>query len=583
MPTTTPRRNKLQFRERAELLDFMLEVSAATSETLDLDELLQNVSNIVSRVLHYELFAILLYNDREKDLRIRYAVGHREEIVRNLSIRLGEGITGTAAQKREAILVKDVRQDERYLNAIDAVRTELAVPMLTRGRLVGVIDVQSTRLGAYQEDDRSMLRLIASRVATSIDNARLYRRAERQYRTLKTLRKISTEISSILELDELLSTVATSVRSLMSYDAFSILLVDEEQQALRHRFSIRYDQRVNTDNVPLGKGITGTAVETRQAVRVHDTTVDARYIASHADIRSEVAVPLMLRDKVIGVMDVESDQLGYFTEDHERTLVLLAPQVAAAIENAQLYQDIAQRERHMQEDLTAAHELQAILLPTEPPEVRGMELGIGFRPARQVSGDIFDFFEHRDQQMTIAFGDSSGKGAAAALYGALVSGLMRTMANRHRYPEQLMKALNGKLIERKVEARYVTLLLMLWDPHSRTLAMSNAGATLPLICRGDEIVELKMEGVPIGLLPDREYDQVEFKARSGDLIVLYSDGVSDHMSPEGKEYGRARLARIVRQRCQLKPDDLVAALFADLDKFNTTLFDDQTLIVMKVK
>jgi sigma-B regulation protein RsbU (phosphoserine phosphatase) len=583
MPTTTPRRSKLQFRERAELLDFMLEVAQVTAETLDLDELLQNVSNIVRRVLHYELLAILLYNDRDKDLRIRYAVGHREEIIRNLSIPLGEGITGAAAQNREAILVKDVSQDDRYLNALDAVRTELAVPMLTRGRLVGVIDVQSTRAGAYQEDDRSMLRLIASRVATAIDNARLYRRAERQYRTLKTLRKISNEISSILDLDELLSTVASSVRSLMSYDAFSILLVDEAQKALRHRFSIRYDQRVNTDNVPLGRGITGTAVETRQAIRVHDTSVDDRYIASHSDIRSEIAVPLMLRDKVTGVMDVESDLLGYFTEDHERTLVLLAPQVAAAVENARLYQDIAQRERRMQEDLMAAHELQTILMPTEPPDVHGMEIAIGLRPARLVSGDIFDFFEHRDQQTAIAFGDSSGKGAAAALYGAVVSGLMRTMASRNRHPAQLMKALNGKLIERKVEARYVTLLLMLWDPHSRMLTMSNAGATVPLVYRGKEIIDVKLEGVPIGLLPDREYDEVQFQTQADDLIVLYSDGVSDHMSPEGKDYGRTRLARIIRRHCWLKPDELIKAVFADLDEFNTTLFDDQTLIIMKVK
>jgi sigma-B regulation protein RsbU (phosphoserine phosphatase) len=264
-------------------------------------------------------------------------------------------------------------------------------------------------------------------------------------------------------------------------------------------------------------------------------------------------------------------------------LVLLAPQVAAAIENAQLYQDIAQRERHMQEDLAAAHELQTILMPTEAPEVHGMEAAIGFRPARLVSGDVFDFFEHRDEQTVIAFGDSSGKGAAAALYGAVVSGLMRTMGRRHRRPAQLMRALNTKLIERKVEARYVTLLLLLWDPRTRVMTMSNAGATLPLICRGKEIIDLKMEGVPIGLLPDREYDEVEFQAQPGDLILLYSDGVSDHLSPEGKEYGRGRLSRVIRRRCWQEPEDVVKAVFADLDKFNTTLFDDQTLIVMKVK
>ena len=160
---------------------------------------------------------------------------------------------------------------------------------------------------------------------------------------------------------------------------------------------------------------------------------------------------------------------------------------------------------------------------------------------------------------------------------------MRTMARRNRGPAQLMKALNCKLIERKVEARYVTLLVLQWNPHLRTLTMSNAGSTPPLICRGREIIDLKLEGVPIGLLPDREYDEVGFKAEPGDLIVLYSDGVSDHMSPEGKDYGRARLSRVVRKRSWQKSEDVVKAILADLDSFNTTLFDDQTLIVMKVK
>jgi putative methionine-R-sulfoxide reductase with GAF domain len=143
------RKATIRFRERSELLDFLLEVSAATSMTLDLDPLLANVAQIVQKVLPYDLFAILLYSERRRDLRIRYAVGHREEIVSNLAIALGEGITGTAAARIEPVLVSDVRADPRYLNSVDAVRTELAVPMTARGKLVGVIDLQSTRVAAY--------------------------------------------------------------------------------------------------------------------------------------------------------------------------------------------------------------------------------------------------------------------------------------------------------------------------------------------------------------------------------------------------------------------------------------------------
>src|ERR1035438_3789894 len=194
------RKTSIRFRERSELLDYLLEVSAATSQTLDLDLLLANVAEIVQKVLPYDLFAILLYNDRRQDMRIRYALGHREEVVRGLSIALGEGITGTAAARREPLLVGDVRNEPRYLHTLDAVRTELAVPMMARGKLVGVIDLQSTRLNAYTEYDRALLRLIAARVAATIDNARLYLRAERQNRTLKTLANISREFSSILDL-----------------------------------------------------------------------------------------------------------------------------------------------------------------------------------------------------------------------------------------------------------------------------------------------------------------------------------------------------------------------------------------------
>src|SRR5206468_1514646 len=170
----TPRKATVRFRERSELLDFLLEVSAVTSETLDLDKLLANVADIVKKVIDCELFAILLYNEKSQGLRIRYAVGHRPEIVNKLTLSLNEGLTGAAATQREPILVGDVRNDPRYLSSIDAVRTELAVPMIARQQLVGVIDVQSTRLNAYTEYDRALLRLIASRVAVAIDNARLY-------------------------------------------------------------------------------------------------------------------------------------------------------------------------------------------------------------------------------------------------------------------------------------------------------------------------------------------------------------------------------------------------------------------------
>ena len=574
----------IRFRERAELLDFLLEVAAVTSETLNLEQLMANLAAIIAKVIPYELFAILLYSERLGALRIRYAIGHREEIVRNLLIALGEGITGAAAASREAILVPDVRKDPRYLSGVDAVRSELAAPMIARGKLVGVIDVQSTRVNAYTEYDRALLKLIASRAATAIDNARLYRRVERQNRTLATLAHLGRDFS-ILDLEQLLGHIAQAVKRLINYDAFSILLVDEERGYLRHRFSIRYDQRVQLDQIPLGKGITGAAAQLREVVRADNTLADPRYIPSHPDVRSEVAVPLIARDRVIGVMDLESDRYAYFTDEHVRMLSLLAPQIAIAIENARLYEELAQRQKQMEQDLEAARELQSALVWRTPPEIEGLDLAVGYRPARQVTGDLCHFYPFDGGEALITLGDVSGKGVAAALYGALVNGLLMSLAPRRRSPAALMKALNQALLERQVYARYVTLLTLRWLPAQRQIVMANAGSMPPVLCRRGEILKPRVEGVPLGLIPDAEHEEIVVQGEPGDLVVLYSDGLPDQTNEQGEEYGRARLLEALRRAWDQPPQAVVDTVFADLDQFSAGAgpSDDQTLLVLRLR
>jgi len=339
------------------------------------------------------------------------------------------------------------------------------------------------------------------------------------------------------------------------------------------------------DNIPNGKGITGAAAQAREVIKVDDTLADPRYIPSHPDIRSEVAVPLILRDRVIGIMDVESERIGFFTEDHVRTLSLLAPQIAASVENARLYQEVTKHKERMEEDLRAARELQSVLLPRQAPDVAGLEIATGVRPAREISGDLYDFFRQGRERAAIALGDVSGKGAAAALYAALVSGLLRTLAPNYNRPAELLKSLNDALMQRRADARFVTLLVLLWQPRARELRMANAGGMPPLIWRSGELINPRVEGIPLGLLEQREYDELTFAAQPGDLLVLYSDGMEDQHNPAAEHYGRSRLTRSLGRHWQHSPQAIVDAVFQDLDRFadGTETFDDQTLIVMRVK
>ena len=584
MPGSSTRIPK--FRDRAELLDFLLEVAEATSVTLDLDALMARVGEIVQQVVPWDLFAILLYSEKGAGLKVRYAVGHREEVVKRLMIPLSEGLTGAAGSTLEPVLVGDVRADPRYLPSVDAVRAELAVPMIARGRLVGVIDLQSTRTDAYNEEHSSLARLIASRAAASIDNARLYRRTIRQNHTLRMLASLAHSFSATLDIDELLNKIATTVRKLISYDAFSILLLDEEGNLLKRRFSLRYDERVDLDHVSLGRGVTGAAVDRRQTVLVHDTRGDDRYIESTPGIRSELAVPLLVPDRVLGVMDLESSRVGYFNEEHVRTLALFAPMIANSLENARLYEELGVRERGLAENLSAARDLQNTLLLREPPPIDGLDVAARSRAAREISGDLYDFFKQPDGLDVIAFGDVSGKGAAAALYGTLVAGLLRTLAPRRPSPGILMRSLNGALGERKVQAVYVTLLILFWQKEFKLFTMSNAGMFPPIVCREGKILKQQVLGIPLGLLDNRIYDEVLFRAESGDVVLLYSDGLHDQLPPTGdQEYGRRPLYDLLEARWRQSADEIAAAVMADVDRFmgGASLSDDQTVIVFKVQ
>jgi len=572
------------FQDRGELLDFLLEVATATTSTLDLEGLLKTLAQLVRTVVRFDLLAVLLYSEQRGGLVVRYSIGYNPETIRDLVIPLEEGITGLVATTRSPVSVGDVKAEPRYLPLVDAVRSELAVPMVQRGQLVGVIDLQSTELNAFAPEDCAMLQLIASRATASIVNARLFRRVDRRNRTLRALARVSQEFTATLDLDDLLAKVAARIKSLINYDAFSILLYDPAHHMLRHRFSLRYDERVQLDYIPAGKGITGAAASTLQLVRVEDTQADPRYLAVNPGIRSEISAPLVVRDRLIGVLDLESDRVGHFTEEHEQLLKPLAPLVAQAIDNARLYEEVAVHKERMQADLEAARRLQAYLLPKEDPEIPGLEIGIGFRPAHEISGDVFDFFEQGDDAI-ICIGDVSGKSAAAALYGAMVTGLLRTLASRRKSPAAVMERLNDALVERRVGSRYLTLLVLFWKAQSGVLTMANAASAAPIVLRQGKLIEPHLEGFPLGLFPDKAYDDIFFQTEPRDLIVLYSDGIQDQPGLDGLDYGSTRLRPLLATLGHLPAQAVVDAIVADVDNFrgDEPVQDDQTLIVIRVK
>ena len=554
--------------------------------TLDLDTTLRRVAELVRKVIDYEIFAILLLNEKTQELRVRFHVGYPKEIADRVNIKVGEGVTGQAAQLRQAVLVADVLDADGYIDAVPNVRSELAIPLIIKNRVIGVIDIEAREPDYFTEEHKRLLTLIGSRMAVGIENARLHTRTTRQARTLLLLNEIARELTSILNLDELFRRIAELVSRLIDYQMFSILLLDSNTQKLQHRFALRFKETIHIKHdIPQGRGIVGAAAESRQAVLVSDVSKDPRYVLLNPETRSELAVPLIYKDKVIGVLDLEHTRRGFFNEDHKRTVTTLAAQVAIAIENARLYEEIARQEKRLERDLALARELQFRLLPQVLPKLRDLEVAAKFVPARAIGGDLYDFVNYSLSRLGIVIGDVSGKGAPAAIYAALVNGILRSHAPIEPGPAEMLSAVNNSLGERRIEGQFVSIIYAVWDDAERTLQVANSGLPRPIYCHNGKVEVIEATGLPLGLFDDADYDEFNFRAKPGDLFVFFSDGILDARNNDGELFGRQRVEQIVSRAADKSADWIVDTLFkAVLEHAGSEdPFDDQTVVAIKVK
>ncbi len=566
---------------------YLLEVADAVNTTLDLNTLLQRVAEMLKRFLDYEIFAILLLNEKTQELKVRFQVGHPPEVAERIRIKVGQGVTGRAVQMRKPVLVNDLAAEDNVVYATPGVRSELAVPLIAKNKVIGVLDVESGQPGAFTEEHKRLLTLFASRIAAGIENARLYTRVSRQARQLTLLTEISRELTSILNVDELLQRIADLVTRIIDYQMFSILLLDKSGTLLQHRFSLRFKENVQLKHeIPLGVGLVGYAAQHGQAVLVPDVSKDPRYIMANPETRSELCIPLIYKDKVIGVLDIEHTRRGAFTEDHVRIMTTLAAQVAIAIENATLYEQVARQEQRLEQDLALARELQFRLLPPKVPVFRHAEMASRFAPARQVGGDLYDFLKYSGQGVTgIAVGDVSGKGAPAAIYAALVSGIARSHANEEPSAAGMLEALNLSLSERPIEGQYVSMIYAIWDDNQRLLQIANSGLPRPILCRNGKVESIQATGLPIGLFPNATYDELNLPGHPGDVFLFFSDGILDATSSKGNLFGRERLEKIVREKAHRSAEELVDTIFTAVSDHaeGVETFDDQTIVAIKVK
>jgi sigma-B regulation protein RsbU (phosphoserine phosphatase) len=414
---------------------------------------------------------------------------------------------------------------------------------------------------------------------------------------LRMLLDITKKISRSLDVDEVLELVMDTLGSLLPYDAAGIYMIergprgskpDEGDLGALKGFSTTsvrgYDINELTDlHLKVGEGLLGYAAQTGEPLIVPDVSLDPRYVNARRSTCSEMVAPIISNDEVIGAFDLESDRKNAYTEDDLEILLLLASQVAIIIEKAMLYEQAVEKKR-LQAQLEVARQVQLELLPSRDPKLEGFDISAYNFSTEEVSGDYYDFVSLYEDHLGIVIADVSGKGMPAALLMAFLRASLRAAIHIGYAPNISMSKVNYLLWESIENNQYVTAFYGALDATNRTLAYANAGHNPPLLMDAEGNARfIERGGIPLGMFRDTRYYEYYLPILAGQIIVLYTDGITEATNKAGTEYGRERLERKVREGRELSARELINFLHADVLEWTEGhgASDDVTFVVIK--
>ncbi len=396
---------------------------------------------------------------------------------------------------------------------------------------------------------------------------------------LLRLQKASQRISSLLDLDQLIDRIVNEIAVSFGLVKANIYLYEPDREEL---VLASVHSTLNGGAYCLKKakeGLVGFVACTGQMRYAPDVRKDPYYIQCEDSTRSEVAIPLLVDDRLVGVFTASHPELNAFPPQQLNLLQTLSSHIAVAVRNARLYQQVRHEREEMTRDALEARSIQQALLPRSSPYIPGFAINGLCVPVGAVGGDWYDFVPMHDGRWGLVLADVSGKGTAAALLMAATRGVLRSLAEESCTPAEVLRRLNQLLVDDLPPARFVTMVYAVIDPKKRTLTLASAGHLQPLLIQGQEAQFLDTEaGLPLGVGPG-EFSESEIELTPGSRLIFYSDGITEAVNGDDEEYGETRLKQHL-----LQPGTSVESLLEDVRSFANGfgLHDDATVITVEL-
>lgn len=422
-------------------------------------------------------------------------------------------------------------------------------------------------------------------VGVTLRHARLLYTVRRAALEKDLLLDISRSINSTLQLDQLLENVLDSLRQVVPYDKGSVFVLDPRSKSIARaarRGPVPLIDEVNF--VKKSEGLCTWVLNNGKPVVVHDVSKDRRYFPMYLDTQSELDVPIVHRDKVLGIINLESNRKGAFGKNDRLLVQAFSGQAAVAIENAWLYKELMEK-KEMERELKIAKRLQRALLPRRWPKVGDYDFSALNIPSRTVGGDLYDFVQLSAERIGITIGDVAGKGTPGAILMATLYSTYRSLLRLPIPVNQMVHELNNTLKSRIASHSFITFFYGIIHTESETLTYCNAGHCPPLLIHSDgRYEELHDGGTVLGFIHDTPYELGQVKLQQGDLLFLYTDGITEAQSPQEEFYGETRLIESLRDIRENSAGTILRKIFRSVKHFTGGVRpqDDFTALAIKV-
>jgi serine phosphatase RsbU (regulator of sigma subunit) len=588
--TSKPRHSDRQaLRKRLKELEFLTRSSHALNSTLDLDQVLDVIVKIVREAVSAETVSVLFFDAKKESMIFEIARGKRGKDIVGLRVPIGEGVVGWVAKNQRPLIVNDLHKDRRYSASLESklplrTRSIMSIPLKRRNRMIGVIEAVNCRKPeGFTKDDLEIFLALGDHMATAIENARLYRAAERSRLESAQLYEMGVALSKALTLDAVLQQILDGLKKIIPYDAAAIFVIDRSNQELVSHLQQGYPRgRESKLRLKLDEGVVGWVARHKKSAIVADTSMDSRYIAADRRTRSEIVAPMLSRGKVIGLVVLESHRLDAYRRRHMRLLETFAAQAAVSIERARLdEQESAKLE--IERELKLARTVQTFFTPSRSRKLGKYTLTGRNYPSLELSGDYHDVFPLREPYIAFAIGDVAGKGVPAAIIMSSFRATLHTVAAELTSARDIALRANQILLETVRPEDFVTAFIGVLDPRIGRVTYCNAGHEPPILMKPNGRYELLETGGPIlGVFDENLLEEGTFDLADS-LFFAYTDGTTDAVNAKGEPFGLKRLVRFVKANRELSTSKICTELRKHLRTYMGAApqTDDLTFIALK--